>query len=371
MAENGNPAIMRHLHLVLSIALALTGATAAPPGLPRADFPFIDAHVHMLTPTAALYAFLTRWNVRMLSVAVVDTTNPVFADAPRQHAWQLDVFRKSGGRVAWCSTFNAADFENPGFAARTNAMLDQTYADGAVATKIWKNIGMQIRSRDGRYLMPDDPALRPVLDHVEARGKTLLAHLAEPITCWLPLEKQKPSHAAYYGAHPEWHAYKHPSMPSKETILAARDRMLAQHPKLRVVGCHLGSMEESLDEVARHFDRYPNFAVDTAERMQEWMCQPREKVRAFVMRYQDRLLYATDTVWSAESSETEVLKRLEEMYTRDWKYLATGEMVEFPADGLKVRGLELPLPVLRKIFHDNALRWIPGMAPRGRGPGSI
>lgn len=352
--------------LTTALCGLLTGAChalAAPPPSGRPTIPFIDAHVHILAPTPAFYEFLERWNVRMLSVAVVDSTNPSFTDAARQHAAQLEVFRRSGGRVAWCSTFDAAEFETPGFAARTAAALDRTYGQGAVATKIWKNIGMRIKSRAGAYLMPDDPALRPVLDHVAARHKTLFAHLAEPVTCWMPLDKMKPSHAAYYGKHPEWHAYQHPEMPSKEAILAARDRLLAAHPGLRVVGCHLGSMEEDLGEVARHFDRYPNFAVDTAERMQEWMSKPRDQVRAFLIRYQDRILYATDTVWAANTPEAEVLKRLEEMYTLDWRYLATDEMVEFPADRLRVKGLALPPPVLRKIFYENAVRWVPGMAP--------
>ena len=212
--------------------------------------------------------------------------------------------------MAWGATFDAAGFESPGFAKRTIAALDQSFAQGAVAVKIWKTIGLLIRSKSGAYLMADDPALRPILDAVAARNKTLFAHLAEPITSWLPLEKQKPSHALYYGAHPEWHMYKHPGVPSKQAILAARDRMLAQHPKLRVVGCHLGSMEEDVADAARRLDRYPNFAVDTAARMPDLMGQPRDKVRAFLMRYQDRILYATDIVWTGTSKEADVMKEL-------------------------------------------------------------
>src|SRR5216110_196673 len=88
--------------------------------------------------------------------------------------------------------------------------------------------------------------------------------------------------------------YLHPERPSKERILTARDRMLAKHPTLRVVGCHLGSMETDVDEIAKRFDRYPNFAVDTAARVSYLMLQPREKVRAFLLKYQNRVLYGTD-----------------------------------------------------------------------------
>ena len=63
--------------------------------------------------------------------------------------------------------------------------------------------------------------------------------------------------------------------------------MLANNPKLRVVGCHLGSMEADVGEIAQRFDRYPNFAVDTAARVVSLMMQPPEKVRTFLIKYQD------------------------------------------------------------------------------------
>lgn len=357
---------MRRWPLPTACALLLVAARMilpAPPDAPRPPFPFIDAHVHVYEPTAAFYDFLERWNVRMLNVAVSDTLGHEMGDPAWQHARERQVFRRSRGRVAWASTFDATPFESAGFAERTAAALDSTFADGAVGVKIWKNIGLQIKSRDGSYLMADNPVFGPIFNAIAARDKTLIAHLAEPITSWLPLEKQKPSHALYYGSHPDSHMYKHPGVPSKESILAARDRMLEQNPKLRVVGCHLGSMEEDVADAARRLDRYPNFALDTAARMPDLMGQPREKVREFLLRYQDRILYGTDIVWSARTKEADAMRELQETYVRDWRYLATSEVVEYPLDKIKVRGLALPMPVLRKIYYENAVRWVPGVAP--------
>ena len=56
------------------------------------------------------------------------------------------------------------------------------------------------------------------------------------------------------------------------------------NPELRVVGVHLGSMEKDLDAIAAHFDQYPNFAVDTAARMEYLMAATPEKVRAFLIK---------------------------------------------------------------------------------------
>ena len=80
---------MRLSWLILSGALALACHAAGPE---RPDFPFIDAHAHILEPTPAFYDFIGQWNVRVLDLAAVDPYAPAFRDAARQHAWELKVF---------------------------------------------------------------------------------------------------------------------------------------------------------------------------------------------------------------------------------------------------------------------------------------
>jgi predicted TIM-barrel fold metal-dependent hydrolase len=135
--------------------------------------------------------------------------------------------------------------------------------------------------------------------------------------------------------------------------------VLERHPKLRFVGCHLGSMEEDVDAIARRLDRYPSFVVDTAARVVHLTLQPREKVRAFLVRYADRVLYGTDFVFMPGQDAAEAAKRLETEYARDWRYFSSPDTVEF--EGRSVQGLALPAAVLRKIFRENAARWVPGV----------
>jgi predicted TIM-barrel fold metal-dependent hydrolase len=149
-------------------------------------------------------------------------------------------------------------------------------------------------------------------------------------------------------------------VPTKEAILAARDRVLERHPKLRVVGCHLGSMEEDVEAIALRFGRHPGFAVDTAGRVVHLMLQPREKVLSFLVRYADRVLYATDFAVVPGQDAAGAAKRLEAEYARDWAYFSTADTIE--VDGRRVQGLALPAAVLRKIFRENARRWVPGIA---------
>ena len=66
--------------------------------------------------------------------------------------------------------------------------------------------------------------------------------------------------------------------PGKEAILTARDRVLARYPRLRVVGCHLGSDEDNLKQLARRLDAYPNFAVDTAARVRYFCAATENKL---------------------------------------------------------------------------------------------
>ena len=280
----------RPLALLLSLwASAATGNdTVAPAALGR-----IDAHAHVFAERRPVLDVLERLNLTAVTVCVVDRYDPGFETVAPQHAMARHLAEWSRGRLPWIATFDDAGFAEPGFAARTLAQIDAALEQGALGVKIYKSIGMELRSASGRYVLPDDPVFEPVFAGLEKRGTTVYAHLAEPIAAFAPLDPKSPDYG-YYKANPAWHVHGRPGVPSKETILAARDRVLERHPKLSRRGLPPGSMEEDVDDIARRLDRYPNFAVDTAARVVHLMLQPREKVREFLIQYQDRVLYGTD-----------------------------------------------------------------------------
>jgi predicted TIM-barrel fold metal-dependent hydrolase len=318
----------------------------------------IDAHIHVFAQSPALTAFLARYNLHLLDILVVDNRDPFFKDLSSQMQKANRVLQGNPGRAALCTTFDPYDFEKPGFAQRVIRQLNGDFAAGAVAVKIYKTLGMQIQKKNGAYLMPDDAVFTPIYQDIAAHHRTVVAHLAEPTSAWLPPDPASPDYD-YYKSHPEEYAYAHPKWPSKEAILAARDHLLQENPNLRVVGAHLGSMELNVDEIAKRFDQYPNFAVDTAARVPYLMLQPRDKVRAFLIKYQTRVLYATDLEMMPESDTDKKLATWKANYELDWKYFSTGETVEYM--GHKITGLALPTPVLSKLYHDNAVRWFPGI----------
>jgi predicted TIM-barrel fold metal-dependent hydrolase len=318
----------------------------------------VDTHVHAFKSDPAFTDLLARLQLHVLDICVADTQG-IYNDLATEVARAKGFVESSTGHARLCVTFNPFTFQQKDFAQNTVKQLQQAFADGAIAVKIWKNIGMELKTADGKYVMPDDPAFAPIYRAIAAENKTLVAHVAEPSSCWQPPNPDSPDYD-YYRENPEWYMYLHPDHPRKEVILAARDHLLEQNPKLRVVGAHLGSMETDVDEIARHFDRYPNFAVDTAARMEYLMIQPREKVRNFLIKYQDRVVYGTDLEFLANESTPEALKDWQDTYARDWKFLATDQMLQLR--GREIEGLNLPEPVLRRLFHDNAVRWIPGIA---------
>jgi predicted TIM-barrel fold metal-dependent hydrolase len=354
--------------VLLSVACHNAGTTqetktANAPASDLADFAAvgpIDVHVHVYKDDPAFAALVKRLNLRLLNICVVDDRDPFFKALEPQRSDELKVRKGSDGRAAFCTTFSPYGFEEPGFKEKTISQLNDDFANGAVAVKIYKVMGMEMKNKAGKWVMPDDPAFEPIYQDIAAHNRTVVAHLAEPDSCWQAPNPDSPDYS-YYKEHPQEYAYAHPEWPSKAAILAARDHLLAENPKLRVVGAHLGSMETDVDQMARRFDRYPNFAVDTAARVEYLMRQPREKVRAFLIKYQDRVVYGTDLGLDADGDATKTLPRWQKEYLRDWKYFATDDRVEY--GGKKYQGLKLPQPVVHKIFHDNAVLWFPGIAP--------
>jgi predicted TIM-barrel fold metal-dependent hydrolase len=323
-----------------------------------ADLQPIDVHVHVFKTDPAFQALLERLHLTLVNVLVMDDTLSYRKQLQPQVDDALALVRSSRGHVALCTTFDPYNFNDPTFPSEAIKQLNQNFAQGAVAVKIWKNIGMEIKDPSGKFIMPDDPKFEPIYKEIAKRGKTLMSHVAEPDVAWGPPDPSDPSWS-YYQENPQWFLYNKAGFPAKKTILEARDHILASHPQLRMVGVHLGSMEKDLDGIADRLDRYPNFAVDTAARMEYLMMAPTEKVRAFLIKYQDRILYGTDLDLLATANVLETLKDWESTYVRDWRFLATDET--FEQDGRKIRGLKLPEPVLRKIYRSNALRWMPGL----------
>ena len=289
----------RFVPLVLCLSMVSVGSQqeSVPPSAAHlqefASLEPIDSHTHIFQTAPAFIAMLERLHLHVLDILVVNDKGVPRTPLEAQRRDAVNFVSSSLDHARLCTTFDPFQFNDPKFTQEAIESINRDFSRGAVAVKIWKNVGMELKDASGQYVMPDDSRLEPIYRDIAAHNKTLIAHLAEPDIAWGPPDPAALD-APYYAEHPEWDMSKDPSVPSKKAILKARDHLLEMNPDLRVVGAHLGSMEADVDQIADRFQLYPNFAIDTAARVPHLMIQPHDKVRAFFLKYQDRILYGTD-----------------------------------------------------------------------------
>lgn len=319
-----------------------------------------DTHVHLNIFDSTFIKQAQADNFRLMTVNVNTSYYPSVAD---QQTVALQLTKAFPDRIKYATAFSLDDWGTPKWQPQTLAYLANSFKNGAVAVKIWKNIGMALKDKNGKFVFIDDPRFDPILDFIEKSNITLLAHLGEPRNAWLPLDSMTVAgDKSYFTEHPEYHMYKHPEDPSYEDEIRARDNMLKKHPKLTVVGAHLGSLEWNVDELAKRLDQFPNFAVDLAARTVHLQYQSQknwQKVHDFMVKYQDRLVYGTDDGVDKKSNLATMSKSLHAGRLEDWKFFATADEMSgnnFPG---KFKGMHLPKQVVDKIYRDNAKKWFP------------
>lgn len=319
----------------------------------------IDAHVHIRTEKPDIMEFATAEGFKLLTINT-RSSSQAYIDEQMQYAKAMN--EQYPNRISYITTFSMENFEDPSWGERVIRKLKKDFEEGAIGVKVWKDIGMTFRDSLNNFVLIDDPLFDPVFEFIVNNKKTVIAHIGEPKNCWLPLDSMTVNNdRVYFSEHPQYHMYLHPEYPSYEQLVASRDNLLARHPDLRLVGAHLGSLEWSVDELAKRLDRFPNLAVDMAARVCHFQVQEREKVREFIMKYQDRLLYATDLVLSDKDDFEERKSWLEKEWRSDWNYFSTGETMTSPNVDGSFRGLELDDDVLKKIYQTNAIQWYPGI----------
>jgi hypothetical protein len=331
-------------------ALGVVSCARAPE---YATIPKIDAHVHIDTFEPAFAELARREGFRLVTLV---TRSAEQAHIDREFAWARAQHEAYPKTVSFATTISMETLGDPAWQERTIARLARDFANGAIAVKLWKDIGMTFRDADGRFIMIDDPRFDPILEYIASQGRPVIGHFGEPRNCWLPLDSMTvPGDSSYYANHPQYHMYLQPDHPSHADQLNARDHMLAKHPELRFVGAHLGSLEWDVTELAARLDRFPNMAVDMAARIVHFQIQDRDSVRTFIVAYQDRLLYGTD---AGVAEGTDAFDWIAQRWRRDWHYFTSDSVLTSPDVRGSFRGLELPVPVLRKLYAENAERWL-------------
>ena len=318
----------------------------------------IDAHAHVQTTKHALMEQAKADNFILISLNCEVPGYPPI-DSQQYYAMQQQLAYPN--KFYYLTTFETATRFQPGWADRQLDYLKKSFANGAIGIKVWKNIGMTIKDKDSNFIMIDNPMFDPVFNYLEQNKIPVCGHIGEPKACWSPFDQMTTNNdIAYFKAHPEYHMYLHPEFPSYDAQIQSRDHLLEKHPDLKFVGAHLGSMEWSVDEMAKRLDKFPNMALDFAERvghvqyqtMNDW-----QKVHDFFIKYQDRLIYGTDLEENETDNADTIKTNAHKLWVRDWKYFTSGDTLESPLVNGKFRGLRLPKAVVDKLYYTNAAKW--------------
>lgn len=331
----------------------------------EADFatvPKFNSHVHLSVFDTIFLQQAIADNFRFLTVNVNSPSTRV----DQQQAVAVQLVKRYPETLSFASAFSVDRFNEAGWQQNAIEYLKKSFDSGAIGVKVWKNIGMELKDKEGKFVMIDNPIFDPIIDFIEKSDKTLIGHLGEPRNAWLPVEQMTVAgDKNYFSANPQYHMYLHKEYPSYEDQVNARDRMLEKHPNIRFVGAHLGSLEWSVDELAKRLDRFPNMAVDMAERISHFQFQAVtewQKVHDFLIKYQDRLIYATDEGVNSKKDPHEVAKAAHENWLRHWRFFTSGDTMKVPKVEKEFRGMKLPRSVVDKIYLQNAEKWFPTIA---------
>jgi len=319
--------------------------------------PKIDIHTHIRSELP-VFVDLARENNFKLNSIVVDV--PTFASIEEQATILKQQQKDNPDIVRFTTSFTLEGWDDEGWSDKVIAKLQKDFDEGALGVKVWKNIGMIDRDKNGELITLDNPKFDPIFRFIKDQDKILLSHAGEPKSCWLPLDSMTLiNDRNYFEGHPEYHMYLHPELPAYEAHIDARNKMLDKNPDIRFVGVHMASLEWSVDEIAKFLDKYPNVSVDMAERVRHLQYQAQhdyDRVREFFVKYQDRILYATDIIQNPDPGDTtRLIDYVTNLWRMDWQFFNTTEMVTVPQLG-KVKGLGLPKSIVDKIYYSNANR---------------
>ncbi len=323
--------------------------------VPRAKYPAVDFHGHppaLLSPDV-----VNRVGAAMdsLNLQVMVNATPSSGARLEQQLAAVKASRYANRFVMFASL----DLRNvgPGSGARIAAQLEADVKAGAVGIgEIMKSFGLSIRKADGSRLKLDDPELDPVWETAARLRIPVFIHVGDPAEFFEPLDYTN-ERWLELSLFPDRRYQDRSRFPSFEELMAERDRLIARHPNTIWVLAHLGWHAQNLARLGAMFDRNPNLYSEVGAVLYDLGRQPRT-ARAFMIKYQDRLLFGKDSFQPDE-------------YPYYWRVFETeDEYFDYYRNYhafWKLYGLGLPDSVLRKLYYGNALKIIPGL-PRGGFP---
>ena len=322
---------------------------------PRAKFPVIDVHTHV-APAAPRLAEIVAWMDQINLHTMINLTGG-YGDRLRHNIAALQ--ERYHGRFFNCIEPAYDRIREPGFPKWQADEIERGKQAGAVGVKVLKTLGLYLREniKEGPLVKIDDPRFDPMWDAAGALHLPVFIHTSDPDAFFTPVDRFN-ERWEELGHHPDWSFYGK-DFPPKAELLAARNRVIARHPKTTFVALHVANHPENLDEVSSWLDRYPNMHVEIAARLGELGRQPR-RARRFFEEHHDRIMFGTDASPGGSTPQQDLNPRMYQLYFR-WletldEYFDYAPSPVPPQGRWRIYGIGLPDSILKKVYHDNAAR---------------
>lgn len=204
----------------------------------------------------------------------------------------LKAASKHPGRIANFANIDWSGMDDEEWANKAVQELTIAVEYGFAGLKVSKALGLGVPDKTGALMAVDDPKLDPLWKAAGDLGIVVGIHTGDPKAFFEPPGPENERHAELSHA-PSW-SFHGDEFPSREELLAARDRLIAKHPNTTFMLLHFANNPEDIDYVDRLLTEHPNVLVDVAARLGEIGRHERGRVRELFQKHGDRILFATD-----------------------------------------------------------------------------
>ncbi|HSZ34131.1 MAG TPA: amidohydrolase family protein [Puia sp.] len=327
----------------------------------KAKYPFVDVHNHQWDmPTQDLKALLADMNSLNMVVMVnlsgrsFDIFHDDYGGQNMQNAGVdklnrslLNVKNNAKGRILIFTNIDFSGIDNPAWTKTAVAQLEQDVKNGAAGLKVYKDLGLEVKDKNGKRVAVDDPRLDPIWEKCGELKIPVLIHSGEPSPFfdkmdntnerWLEL-KLHPDRARPASRYPSWNQ-----------VMSEQHHIFSKHKNTIFIAAHFGWLANNLDALGAMLDTLPNVYTEFAAVLEEIGREPRA-AKKFFLKYQDRILFGKDT-WSVPEYGFyfRMLETEDEYFPPLRKYHAFWNMY----------GLGLPDDVLKKIYYKNSFKLFP------------
>ncbi len=269
-------------------------ATLPPPPQPPSDIRFIDPHVHAMSVTPIGLRAVAKWmDERNVEQCIVSPLNHKGSRPQTEEERQtmIENFRPYQGRIHRMTIIDPGEIETVEEAV---AILEREKADGAIA--FGEHYGKDLMFDDPKNLVLYEAAQKvsfPVMFHIDQRQ-----NMVEP-------------------------------------GMARVDRVLKMFPDCTIVAHAYWWLQLADGTCDRQLQEHPNLYADmSGQVVVNVLNRDRKYAREFIIRNQDKLLWATDEGWWSFNDPE---RQMNQHYTF-------------------FEELDLPDEVRRKIYRDNAIK---------------